>query len=142
MTCTNVFQVAIIHRAPAARRQCLFAPLMSSSTNEQPYLTHAITHHGQSTLVPPQNAGRVRKTPKKTPKKTATTRDKSRNRDSGTVRSLVSGIGTVDASIGAENNITPRRPRARQRDSSSRAPSTGLAVDQGKPILLAKISFD
>ncbi|KAH8101083.1 hypothetical protein BXZ70DRAFT_107383 [Cristinia sonorae] len=29
-----------------------------------PYLTHEVTHHGQVTLVPPQNAGRIRKTKK------------------------------------------------------------------------------
>ncbi len=27
-----------------------------------PYLTHAVSHHGQVTLIPPDNAGRVRKT--------------------------------------------------------------------------------
>ncbi|KAI0075560.1 hypothetical protein K474DRAFT_1379867 [Panus rudis PR-1116 ss-1] len=26
-----------------------------------PYLTHVVTHHGQLTLIPPQNAGRIRK---------------------------------------------------------------------------------
>lgn len=30
-----------------------------------PYLTHELTHHGQVTLVPPQNAGRIRKTKQK-----------------------------------------------------------------------------
>lgn len=32
-----------------------------------PYLTHLTTHHGQLTLIPPQNAGRIRKTKKKHP---------------------------------------------------------------------------
>ena len=30
-----------------------------------PYLTHVVAHHGQLTLVPPQNAGRIRKSGKK-----------------------------------------------------------------------------
>ncbi|PIL28209.1 hypothetical protein GSI_09621 [Ganoderma sinense ZZ0214-1] len=30
-----------------------------------PYLTHVVTHHGQLTLIPPQNAGRIRKPTKK-----------------------------------------------------------------------------
>ncbi|TBU28282.1 hypothetical protein BD311DRAFT_331946 [Dichomitus squalens] len=30
-----------------------------------PYLTHVVTHHGQLTLIPPQNAGRIRKPGKK-----------------------------------------------------------------------------
>ncbi|PCH39142.1 hypothetical protein WOLCODRAFT_167820, partial [Wolfiporia cocos MD-104 SS10] len=32
-----------------------------------PYLTHIVTHHGQLTLTPPQNAGRARKPTKKRP---------------------------------------------------------------------------
>ena len=30
-----------------------------------PYLTHVVAHHGQLTLIPPQNAGRIRKPAKK-----------------------------------------------------------------------------
>ena len=30
-----------------------------------PYLTHHVTHHGQLTLIPPQNAGRIRRPTKK-----------------------------------------------------------------------------
>ena len=30
-----------------------------------PYLTHVVAHHGQLTLIPPQNAGRIRKPTKK-----------------------------------------------------------------------------
>ncbi|KAH9930473.1 uncharacterized protein BXZ73DRAFT_77917 [Epithele typhae] len=30
-----------------------------------PFLTHVVTHHGQLTLVPPQNAGRIRKSTKR-----------------------------------------------------------------------------
>ncbi|KAJ3478019.1 hypothetical protein NLI96_g10054 [Meripilus lineatus] len=33
-----------------------------------PYLTHLVTHHGQLTLIPPQNAGRIRKTKGKVPR--------------------------------------------------------------------------
>ncbi|KAL5480826.1 hypothetical protein ACEPAI_9766 [Sanghuangporus weigelae] len=32
-----------------------------------PYLTHVIRHHGQVTLIPPENAGRIRKVKKKRP---------------------------------------------------------------------------
>jgi hypothetical protein len=34
---------------------------VADAANIAPYLTHAVSHHGQQTLVPPDNAGRVRK---------------------------------------------------------------------------------
>ncbi|KAG7448595.1 uncharacterized protein BT62DRAFT_929682 [Guyanagaster necrorhizus] len=41
-----------------------------------PYLTHAVSHHGQVTLIPPDNAGRVRKTKaKKGPRRAERRRD-------------------------------------------------------------------
>ena len=39
-----------------------------------PYLTHVVAHHGQLTLIPPQNAGRIRKPTKK--KKQPAARDR------------------------------------------------------------------
>lgn len=44
------------------------------SVRGAPYLTHVVAHHGQLTLIPPQNAGRIRKPPKK--KKQGSTRDR------------------------------------------------------------------
>ncbi|RDX45405.1 hypothetical protein OH76DRAFT_1408174 [Lentinus brumalis] len=41
-----------------------------------PFLTHVVAHHGQLTLIPPQNAGRIRKPTKK--KKQAASRDRDR----------------------------------------------------------------
>ncbi|KZT69741.1 hypothetical protein DAEQUDRAFT_726410 [Daedalea quercina L-15889] len=42
-------------------------PAQSATPRAAPYLTHIVTHHGQLTLIPPQNAGRIRspKTKKK-----------------------------------------------------------------------------
>ena len=34
-----------------------------------PYLTHVVSHHGRQTLIPPENAGRTRKTSKLPSKK-------------------------------------------------------------------------
>lgn len=38
----------------------------ADSSRVAPYLTHLVTHHGQLTLIPPQNTGRIRKTKGKT----------------------------------------------------------------------------
>lgn len=42
-------------------------PATQPTVRTAPYLTHIVTHHGQLTLIPPQNAGRIRspKTKKK-----------------------------------------------------------------------------
>ena len=42
-------------------------PATPATVRTAPYLTHIVTHHGQLTLIPPQNAGRIRspKTKKK-----------------------------------------------------------------------------
>ena len=42
-------------------------PATQATVRTAPYLTHIVTHHGQLTLIPPQNAGRIRspKTKKK-----------------------------------------------------------------------------
>ncbi|KAI0312456.1 hypothetical protein OF83DRAFT_646714 [Amylostereum chailletii] len=37
----------------------------ADSTHVAPYLTHVVRHHGQLTLIPPDNAGRVRKAAKR-----------------------------------------------------------------------------
>ena len=34
---------------------------VQDATRVAPYLTHVVRHHGQLTLIPPDNAGRVRK---------------------------------------------------------------------------------
>lgn len=44
-----------------------------------PYLTHIVSHHGQLTLIPPENAGRIRKAKPK--------RNRSRPRAERSVRS-------------------------------------------------------
>ena len=36
----------------------------AESVQVAPYLTHAVSHHGRITLIPPENAGRTRKTSK------------------------------------------------------------------------------
>uniref|UniRef100_A0A0W0GAE7 Uncharacterized protein n=1 Tax=Moniliophthora roreri TaxID=221103 RepID=A0A0W0GAE7_MONRR len=38
---------------------------VADAANNAPYLTHLVTHHGQTTLIPPDNAGRIRQQPKK-----------------------------------------------------------------------------
>jgi hypothetical protein len=36
----------------------------AEATQVAPYLTHVVSHHGRLTLIPPENAGRTRKTSK------------------------------------------------------------------------------
>jgi hypothetical protein len=36
----------------------------AESVQVAPYLTHVVSHHGRITLIPPENAGRTRKTSK------------------------------------------------------------------------------
>lgn len=47
------------------QQQALQQQRTSSRRNDPnhiaPFLTHVVTHHGQTTLIPPQNAGRIRK---------------------------------------------------------------------------------
>ncbi|KAH9848971.1 hypothetical protein C2E23DRAFT_403549 [Lenzites betulinus] len=60
-------------RRPQRPTQQLEEPLQIA-----PYLTHVVAHHGQLTLVPPQNAGRIRKS--KSVKKKSSRQPSSRDR--------------------------------------------------------------
>ncbi|KAJ3005358.1 hypothetical protein NUW54_g4369 [Trametes sanguinea] len=59
-------------RRPHAPRQPL---LDSEPVQVAPYLTHVVAHHGQLTLIPPQNAGRIRKSKSSKKKRIPTARD-------------------------------------------------------------------
>ena len=78
-----------------------------------PYLTHVVSHHGRMTLIPPENAGRTRKTSKlqtKREKKSVRKNGERRSEDSeearfnlGTPRSarpVVSGRRPPRSNIG------------------------------------------
>ncbi|KAL5522528.1 hypothetical protein ACEPAG_8544 [Sanghuangporus baumii] len=44
-----------------------FSSRIHDAVQVAPYLTHIVRHHGQVTLIPPENAGRIRKVKKKRP---------------------------------------------------------------------------
>lgn len=50
---------------------------ISGAVRVAPYLTHEIRHHGQVTLIPPDNAGRVRKEKEKKAKSSSNPRPRS-----------------------------------------------------------------
>ena len=72
-----------------------------------PYLTHLVTHHGQTTLIPPQNAGRIRKSPKKTPERARG----ERRRDGDEPRFNVAAPTTPRGASRRGNNASTRGGR-------------------------------
>ncbi|GJE85116.1 RING-type domain-containing protein [Phanerochaete sordida] len=60
----------MMFRSTASSQQMVAPGSGRSDPNRiAPYLTHLETHHGQLTLIPPQNAGRTRKSGKRNPEK-------------------------------------------------------------------------
>jgi hypothetical protein len=72
-----------------------------------PYLTHLVTHHGQPTLVPPQNAGRIRKSGKKNPERARG----ERRRDGDEPRFNTAAPTNPRGASRRGNNVSPRAAR-------------------------------
>ncbi|CDO77575.1 hypothetical protein BN946_scf184926.g12, partial [Trametes cinnabarina] len=60
------------HDRTLSHRQPLLDP---QPVQVAPYLTHVVAHHGQLTLIPPQNAGRIRKSKSSKKKRQPSPRD-------------------------------------------------------------------
>ncbi|OCH86256.1 hypothetical protein OBBRIDRAFT_783489 [Obba rivulosa] len=95
-----------------------------------PYLTHVVTHHGQLTLIPPQNAGRIRK-----PKKKAT--DPSHTRSERRYPDEEPRFTTaVPASSSKRLYPAPAQPRPRKQVAApvTSRPFEGIAFPDEPPI--------
>ncbi|KAI0699153.1 hypothetical protein C8T65DRAFT_305077 [Cerioporus squamosus] len=95
-----------------------------------PYLTHVVAHHGQLTLIPPQNAGRIRKPTKK--KKQAASRDRDRLLDDDEPRFTTA----VPPSSSRKLHPAPAQVRTRKHAlSNPTTPSPGSSSRRYDPIV-------
>lgn len=72
-----------------------------------PYLTHIVSHHGQLTLIPPDNAGRVRKAKQKTSRSRTRQLDRSPRQEEEIRFNTGPKVVKLPA---AQSSRTPRRP--------------------------------
>ncbi|KAK0458990.1 uncharacterized protein EV420DRAFT_344739 [Desarmillaria tabescens] len=79
-----------------------------------PYLTHAVSHHGQVTLIPPDNAGRVRK-----PKTKKGARRAERRRDEEEIRF---NVGPRHGHAKPSGRTATRQPRHHRDDDEMSIP--------------------
>jgi hypothetical protein len=82
----------------------------AESVQVAPYLTHVVSHHGRITLIPPENAGRTRKTSKLQGKKEKKSSRKPRERS----------VRSEDSEEARFNLGTPRSARSLASATSTR----------------------
>ncbi|KAL1941784.1 hypothetical protein VTO73DRAFT_6784 [Trametes versicolor] len=103
-------------------------PLLDEPVQVAPYLTHVVAHHGQLTLVPPQNAGRIRKTKSAKKKRQPSTRD--RRLDDEEPRFTTA----VPASSSRKLHPAPAHIRTRKHAISAPSPTTPTTPGRHDPI--------
>ncbi|OSX61355.1 hypothetical protein POSPLADRAFT_1058267 [Postia placenta MAD-698-R-SB12] len=91
----------------SSQQQIIQASTQQDPARVAPYLTHALAHHGQLTLIPPQNAARIRKTKKKHP---ATTGGKHERRVADDEPRFTTAVPPA-SSRRLQSAATPSRPR-------------------------------
>ncbi|KAI8971319.1 hypothetical protein BD414DRAFT_224734 [Trametes punicea] len=101
--------------------------LHSEPVQVAPYLTHVVAHHGQLTLIPPQNAGRIRKTRSKK-KKQPSSRDRRLEDEEPRFTTA------VPASSSRKLHPAPAHIRTRKHAISAPPPTTPTASRRFDPI--------
>ncbi|KAJ8457736.1 hypothetical protein ONZ51_g11352 [Trametes cubensis] len=92
-----------------------------------PYLTHVVAHHGQLTLIPPQNAGRIRKSKSKK-KRQPSSRDRRLEDDEPRFTTA------VPASSSRKLHPAPAHIRTRKHAISAPSPTTPTAPRRFDPV--------
>ncbi|KAI0634670.1 hypothetical protein C8Q77DRAFT_646201 [Trametes polyzona] len=95
-------------------------PALDDDLQVAPYLTHVVTHHGQLTLIPPQNAGRIRKSKSKK-KRQPSARDRRIDDDEPRFTTA------VPASSSRKLHPAPAHIRTRKHAISAPSPTTPTA---------------
>jgi hypothetical protein len=85
-----------------------------------PYLTHVVSHHGRLTLIPPENAGRTRKTSKLQGKKEkkSTRRNGERSARSEDSEETRFNLGTPRSARSIVSGLSVRRRPARSTEDN------------------------
>ncbi|EJC98314.1 uncharacterized protein FOMMEDRAFT_171216 [Fomitiporia mediterranea MF3/22] len=102
-----------------------------------PYLTHVVRHHGQVTLIPPENTGRIRKGKvKKKLQRPGVARVENSSPSLNDLSAIVAAGPSTSASRSRPQTPRPQTPRQRPRPASSnsfRSPSSRTDGSSSRP---------